>query len=158
MRKIFGIVSAIVSVLLALLLFSLLPHVILVEDLTESGSGLELGEWQISAGIYLTAVVVFAILAVAAFRLRFSTGLTIVSWLTLGSVAAVVWFLHSVKSRTGVINQHGHGLTYGEWQASVIPWTVALVLVGLCSVSALVHWRLERGSRSEGDTEVQPRG
>ncbi len=46
MRKIFGIRSAIVTTLFALLLFSYLPIVSRVGALTESGAGLELGEWQ----------------------------------------------------------------------------------------------------------------
>ena len=155
MRKILGIASAIAAILLALLILRGLPSVNRVEDLTESGAGLELGEWQTGTGIYLTAVAVFGILTTCLLRLRFSVGLTIVSWLTLGLMAVVVWFLHSVKSRIGVINEHGHGLTYDAWQASVIPWTVALVLVGICAVAALVHWRLERGSRSKGKTKQQ---
>ena len=122
-----------------------------VEDLTASGAGLELGEWQVNVGIHLTAVLVFAISAVSALRLRFSVGLTIVSWLTIGLVAAVVGFLCFAKSRTGVINQHGHGLTYDAWQASVIAWTITLVLVGLCAVASLVHWLLE--SRGQMKTE-----
>ena len=107
----------------------------------------ELGEWQIGVGIFLTAVVVLGILAAFLLRLRFSTGLTLVSWLTLGLVAAVVWFLRFARSRIGVINEHGHGLTYDARQTSVIPWTVALVLVGLCAVASLAHWLLEQGHR-----------
>ena len=158
MRKILGIVLAIAAILLTLLLVRGLPSVNRVEDLTASGAGLELGEWQTGVGIYLTAVVVFGILAAWLLRLRFSTGLTILSWLTFGVVADVVWALHSMKSRIGVINEHGHGLTYGDWQSSVIPWTIALVLVGICAVSALVHWRIERGRRSKKGvaSEVEP--
>lgn len=152
MRRLLGIVVAIATILLALLLLRGLPSVNRVEDLTASGAGLELGEWQVNVGIFLTAVVVLGILSVCLLRLRFSTGLTMVSWLTLGLAAAVVWFLRSAKSRIGVINEHGHGLTYDAWQASVIPWTVALVLVALCAISSLVHWRLERGSRSRKGT------
>lgn len=143
-RRILGIVSATVTILLALLLFRFPSSVNRIEDLTASGAGLELGEWQTGAGIYLTAMVVFGILTAWLLRLRFSTALTILSWLTFAVVATVVWALHSVKSRIGIINQYGHGLTYDTWQASVIPWTIALVLVGLCAVSSLVHWRLER--------------
>jgi len=79
----------------------------------------------------------------------------IITLCLLGLMAAVVWFLRSVKSRIGVINEHGHGLTYDAWQASVIPWTVALVLVGLCAVSALVHWRLEQGGRGRNGTPLE---
>ena len=152
MRKILGIVLAIAAILLTLLLVRGLPSVNRVEDLAASGAGLELGEWQTGIGIYLTAVVVFGILAAWLLRLRFSTGLTILSGLTFGVVADAVWLLHSVKSRIGVINEYGHGLTYDAWQSSVIPWTVALVLVGLCAVSSLVHWRLEQvsGSKPKG--------
>ena len=152
MRKLLGLVVAIATILLALLLLRGLPSVNRVEDLTASGAGSELGEWQTGVGIYLTAVVVFGILAAWLLRLRFSTGLTILSWLTFGVVADVVWLLHSVKSRIGVINEYGHGLTYDAWQSSVIPWTVALVLVGLCAVSSLVHRRLEQvsGSKPKG--------
>ena len=148
MRKLLGIVSVIVTILLALLLFRCPTSVNRIEDLNASGAGVELGEWQTGVGIYLTAMVLFGILGAWLLRLRFSTGLTILSWLTFGVVADVVWALHSMKSRIGVINEYGHGLTYGDWQSSVIPWTVALLLVGLCAVSSLVHWRLERGSRS----------
>jgi len=148
MRKLLGIVLAAVSILLVLLLFRFPSSVNQIEDLNASGAGLELGEWQTGVGIYLTAMVLFGILAAWLLRLRFSTGLTILSWLTFGVVADVVWALHSMKSRIGVINEYGHGLTYGDWQSSVIPWTIALVLVGLCAVSSLVHWLLEQGSRS----------
>jgi hypothetical protein len=147
MRKTLGIVVAIAAVLLALLLLLGLPRVSRVEDLTASGAGLELGEWQVNVGIHLTAVLVFAILAAILLRLHLSTGLTMVSWLTLGLVAAVVWFIRSAKSRVGVINEHGHGLTYDAWQASVIPWTFALVLVGFCAVASLVHWLVEQRRR-----------
>ena len=151
MRKTLGIVSAAVSILLVLLLFRFPSSVNQIEDLNASGAGLELGEWQTGVGIYLTAMVLFGILAAWLLRLRFSTGLTILSWLTFGVVADVVWALHSMKSRIGVINEHGHGLTYDAWQASVIPWTVALVLVALCAVSSLVHWLLEQGRRNGKD-------
>lgn len=144
-----GIVSAIGASLVALLLLWGLPGVNRVEDLTASGAGLELGEWQVNVGIHLTAVVVFVISAVSALRIRFAASLTIVSWLTLGLVAAVLWFLYSAKSRAGVINQYGHGLTYDAWQASVIPWTVALVLVGLCALASLAHWLLDSRARKK---------
>ena len=155
MRRILGIVSATVTALLALLLLRGLPSVNRVEDLTQSGAGLELGEWQVGVGIFLTAAVVLGILAAWLLGFRFSTGLTILSWLTFSLMAAVVGFLHSAKSRIGVINEHGHGLSYDAWQASVIPWTVALVLVGLCAVSALVHWRLEQGGRGRNGTPLE---
>lgn len=148
MRKTLGIVVAIAASLWALLVLLGLPSINRVEDLTASGAGLELGEWQTGVGIYLTAVLVLGILAAWLLRLRFSTGLTILSWLTFGLLAVVVWFHYSAKSRIGVINQYGHGLTYEAWQASVIPWTIALVLVGVCAISSLVNWLLERGSRS----------
>ena len=148
MRKTLGIVVAIAASLWALLVLLGLPSINRVEDLTASGAGLELGEWQTGVGIYLTAVLVLGILAVWLLRRRFSTGLTILSWLTFGLLAAVVWLHCSVKFRIGVINQYGHGLTYEAWQGSVVPWTVALVLVGICAISSLVHWRRERGNRS----------
>lgn len=55
----------------------------------------------------------------------------------------------------GVINEHGHGLTYGASQASVIPWTIMLVLAGLCAVVSLAHWLLglAPGSKSREKTE-----
>ncbi len=144
MRKVLGIISAIVTVLLALLLLLALPRVNRVEDLTASGAGLELGEWQVNVGIHLTAVAASAILTVCLLRLRFSAGLALVSWLAFGLIAAVVGFLRSAKSITGVINEHGHGLTYDAWQASVIPWTFMLILTGLCAVASLAHWLLEQ--------------
>jgi len=149
MRKILGIAVAAAAILLAGLLLGNLTHINRVEGLNASGAGLELGEWQTAVGIFLTAVVVLGIVAACLLRLRFSSGLLIVSWLTFGLMAAVVWCLHSAKSRIGVINEHGHGLAYDAWQSSVIPWTAALVLVSLCAVSALVHWRLERGGRGK---------
>ena len=149
MRKIPGTISAVVTVLLPLLLLLGLPRVNHVEDLTASGAGLELGEWQVNVGIHLTLVVVFAILTVSLLRLRFSAGLATVSWLVAGLVAAVVGFLRSAKSITGVINEHGHGLTYDAWQASVIPWTITLVLAGLCAVASLAHWLLRLAPGSE---------
>jgi hypothetical protein len=152
--KIFGIGSAIMSTLFAMVLFAYLPKVSRVGDLTESGAGLELGEWQISVGIFLTALLLFAILAVASLGIRFTTSLTIVSWLALCGVAGAVWSLHSVRAKTGVLNIHGHGLTYDEWWASVIPWTIGLVLVGLCAGSSLVHWLVER--RRESNRTQQP--
>ena len=149
MRKLLGIISAILTMLLALLLVLGLPRVSRVEDLTASGAGLELGEWQVNVGIYLMAVVVLAVLTVALLRLRFSAGLATVSWLVAGLVAAVVGFLRSAKSITGVINEHGHGLTYDAWQASVIPWTITLVLAVLCAVASLAHWLLRLAPGSE---------
>jgi len=158
--KIFGIGSAIMSTLFALALFTYLATVSRVGDLTESGAGLELGEWQISVGIFLTALLLFAILAVASFGIRFTTGLTIVSWLALCGVAGAVWSLHSVRAKTGVLNPHGHGLSYDEWWASVIPWTIGLVLVGLCAGSSLVHWVVERtrGSKRPSQPPATPNG
>ena len=147
MRKALGIVVAVVTSLLALLLFRCPSSINRIEDLNASGAGLELGEWQTGAGIYLTAMLVFGILAAWLLRFRFSTTLTILSWLTFGVVADVVWALHSMKSRIGVINEYGHGLTYDAWQASVIPWTFALVLVGFCAVASLVHWLVEQRRR-----------
>jgi multisubunit Na+/H+ antiporter MnhB subunit len=54
MRKISGILSVIVTILLVMVFFRYLPFASRVEDLTESGAGLELGEWQVSVGIFLT--------------------------------------------------------------------------------------------------------
>ena len=153
MRKVLGISSTIVATLFALWLFTYLPTVTRVEDLGESGAGLELGEWQMSVGILLTGVVLFAILAVSSFGIRFATGLTIVSWLALCSVAGAVWSLYSLRAKTGVLNIHGHGLTYDEWWASAIPWTMASVLVGLCAGSSLVHWVVEQSRRSRRDAQ-----
>jgi hypothetical protein len=151
MRRVLGIAAATGTMLLALLLVSRLPRVMRVEDLTESGAGLELGEWQAGVGIALTAAILLGILAVFLLRVRFPLGLMLVSSLTFGLVAAIWWFLRSAKARTGVINEHGHGLTYDAWQASVIPWTIALVLVGLCAVASLTHWLL--GIRAQRKAE-----
>jgi hypothetical protein len=54
MRGMLGIVLAIGACLLASLLLRGLPGVNRVEDLTASGAGLELGEWQVHVGIHLT--------------------------------------------------------------------------------------------------------
>ena len=145
MRRILGIVSAIATILLALLLLRCPSSVNRIEDLNASGAGLELGEWQTGVGIYLTAMEVFGILGAWLLRLRFSTGLTILSWLTFCVVADVVWALHTMKPRIGVINQYGHGLTYDAWQASVIAWTITLVLGGVCAVASVLRRLLEQG-------------
>ena len=158
MRKISGILSVIVTILLVMVFFRYLPFASRVEDLTESGAGLELGEWQVSVGIFLTAVVLFAILSAILFRIGFATSLTIVSGLVLCGVAGAVWCLYSLRSKTGILNQHGHGLTYDEWWASVIPWTITLGLAALCAISSLIHLVLERRKRQTKPAAVPSHG
>ena len=109
------------------------------EDLGGSGAGLELGEWQVTVGVCLLASVLFTVLALASSKTRFLTGLLIVSWLALLGFGAAAGCLYSIKGRTGIVNQYGHGLTYGEWWASVIPWTIATALVALSAVSSLIY-------------------
>ena len=132
--------SALAAIFFAVVLVGVwLPAVNKVEDLGASGAGLELGEWQVTVGGCLLASVLFAILALAASQTRFPTGLLIVSWLAFVGLGATAACLYSIKGRTGLVNQYGHGLTYGEWWGSVIPWTVATALVALSAVSSLIY-------------------
>lgn len=149
MRTTFGIMFAVVAMFVALQLVGYLPAVSRVDDLGEVGSGLELGEWQISVGVLILALVLFSVLTVFSLRVRFPIGFAMVSWLAFLSVAAATGAVYSAEARTGIMNEYGHGLTYGEWWASVIPWTVATALVGLCAISSLIHAMLKRGRQNE---------
>lgn len=139
MRRTLAILCALVAVLFEVVLVGvLLPAVNKVEDLGASGAGLELGEWQVSVGGCLLASVLFTILALSSGRATFGTGFLVVSWLAFLSCGAAAVCLYSIKTRTGMVNQYGHGLRYGEWWASVIPWTIATALIAVSAVSALV--------------------
>ena len=140
MRRTLTILCALVAVLFEVVLVGvLLPAVNKVEDLGASGAGLELGEWQVSVGGCLLASVLFAILALASGKTTFGTGLLVVSWLAFLGCGATAVCLYSIKTQTGMVNQYGHGLRYGEWWASVIPWTIATALVAVSAVAALVR-------------------
>jgi hypothetical protein len=65
--------------------------------------------------------------------------------LALVGFGAVAWCLYSIKGRTGVINQYGHGLTYGEWWASIIPWIIAAIFAALAALSSLIYALKKRG-------------
>ena len=140
MRLTLTILLALAAILFAVVLVGVcLPAVNKIGDLGASGAGLELGEWQVTVGVCLLASVLFTVLALSSAKTRFSTGLLIVSWLALLGFGAAAGCLYSVKGRTGIVNQYGHGLTYGEWSASVSPWTIATALVALFAVSSLIH-------------------
>ena len=140
MRRTLTILLALAAILFAFVLVAVwLPAVKKIEDLGASGAGLELGEWQVTVGVCLLASVLFTVLALASSKTRFLTGLLIVSWLALLGFGAAAGCLYSIKGRTGIVNQYGHGLTYGEWWASVIPWTIATALVALSAVSSLIY-------------------
>ncbi|MEK7676831.1 MAG: hypothetical protein AAB676_13445, partial [Verrucomicrobiota bacterium] len=140
MRRTLTILLALAAILFAFVLVAVwLPAVNKIEDLGGSGAGLELGEWQVTVGVCLLASVLFTVLALASSKTRFLTGLLIVSWLALLGFGAAAGCLYSIKGRTGIVNQYGHGLTYGEWWASVIPWTIATALVALSAVSSLIY-------------------
>jgi hypothetical protein len=131
---------ALVAIFFAVVLGGvLLPAVNKIEDLGASGAGLELGEWQVSVGVCLLGSVFFTALALASRKTPFATGFLIVSWLALLGFGVAAACLYSIKERTGVVNQFGHGLTYDEWWASVIPWTIAVALVALSAVSSLIY-------------------
>ena len=140
MRLTLTIVLALAAILFAFVLVAVwLPAVNKIEDLGAGGAGLELGEWQVTVGGCLLASVLFTVLALSSSKARFPTGFLIVSWLALLGFGAAAGCLYSIKGRTGVLNQYGHGLTYGEWWASVIPWTIATALVALSAVSSLIY-------------------
>ena len=140
MRRTLTILLALAAIFFVVALVGVwLPAVNKVEDLGTSGAGLELGEWQVTVGVCLLASVLFTVLALASSKTRFLTGLLIVSWLALLGFGAAAGCLYSIKGRTGIVNQYGHGLTYGEWWASVIPWTIATALVALSAVSSLIY-------------------
>ena len=146
MRRILTILLAVMAVLLAVVLGGvLLPAVNKVEDLGASGAGLELGEWQVSVGGCLLGSVLFTILALSSGKTRFATGLLTTCCLALLGFGAVAWCLYSIKGRTGVVNQYGHGLTYGEWWASLIPWTIAATFAALAALSSLIYALTKRG-------------
>lgn len=146
MRRIVTILLAVVAVLFAVALGGvLLPAVNKVEDLGASGAGLELGEWQVSVGSCLLGAVLFTILALSSGKTRFATGLLTACCLALLGFGAVAWCLYSIKGRTGVVNQYGHGLTYGEWWASLIPWTIAATFAALAALSSLIYAVKKRG-------------
>ena len=63
----------------------------------------------------------------------------------------------TLASRTGIINEHGHGLTYDAWWASAIPWTFATALVGLCATAALIYAILQHRT-SYGIQHAKPSG
>ncbi|MBM3883887.1 MAG: hypothetical protein FJ387_29985 [Verrucomicrobia bacterium] len=149
-RRILGLMAAAATVLLATVLFAYLPLVGRVGNLTASGAGLELGEWQVTVVACLTAVMLSAILALCSLGVRFASSLTILSGLALCGVTGTVGALYSLRSQTGILNQYGHGVAYGEWWASVIPWTFALGLVGLCAGSSLVYWVVDHARRRAG--------
>jgi hypothetical protein len=111
LRMKFAIIFPIVAIFLAFRLVNNLSVVSRMEDLAKSGSGLELEEWQISVGILVLALALFSALTVSAFKIRFSIGSVIVSWLALLSVAAATGSVYSAKARAGIMNEHGHGLT-----------------------------------------------
>ena len=147
MRRILTILLAVVAVLLAVLLGGvLLPAVHKVEDLGPSGAGLELGEWEFGVGGCLLGAVLFTILALSSGKTRFPTGLLIACCLALLGFGAVAWCLYLIKGRTGVVNQYGHGLTYGEWWASIIPWTIAATFAALAALSSLIYALKKRGA------------
>ncbi|MEK7707613.1 MAG: hypothetical protein AAB380_06430 [Verrucomicrobiota bacterium] len=140
MRRTLTILLALAAIFFAVVLVGVwLPAANKIEDLGASGAGLELGEWQVSVGGCLLASVLFAVLALSSRKTRFATGFLIVSWLALLGFGAATGCLYSIKGRTDVVNQYGHGLTYGEWWASVIPWTIATALVALSAVSSLIY-------------------
>ncbi len=140
MRRILTVLLTLVAILFAVALAGvLLPAVNKVQDLGESGAGLELGEWQVSVGGCLLGSVLFTVLALSSRKTRFPTGFLTVSCLALLGFGAVALCLYSIKGRTGVVNQYGHGLTYGEWWASIIPWTIAAALTALAAVSSLIY-------------------
>jgi hypothetical protein len=139
------ILLALAAILFAVLGGVLLPAVNKVEDLGASGAGLELGEWQVSVGGCLLGSVLFTVLALSSWKTRFPTGFLIASWLAFLGLGTAAWCLYSIKGRTGVLNQYGHGLTYGEWLASVIPWTIAAALAALCAVFSLIYALKKRG-------------
>ncbi len=146
MRRILTVLLAVVAILFAVVLCGiLLPGVNKVEDLGPSGAGLELGEWQVSVGGCLLGAVFFTILALSSGKTRFPTGLLTACCLALVGLGAVVWCLYSIKGRTGVVNQYGHGLTYGEWWASIIPWTIAATFAALAALSSLIYALKKRG-------------
>jgi hypothetical protein len=64
MRAALAIGCAIAGGLFAFLFVSYLPNAERVEDLSEHGAGLELGEWRANAGILFLATISFAVLAV----------------------------------------------------------------------------------------------
>jgi hypothetical protein len=140
------ILLALVAVFFAAVLGGvLLPAVNKVEDLGASGAGVELGEWQVSVGGCLLGLVAFAILALSSGKTRFVTGFLTACCLALVGFGAVAWCLYSIKGRTGVVNQYGHGLTYGEWWASIIPWTIAATFAALAALSSLIYALKKRG-------------
>ena len=140
MRLALTILLALAAMLFAFVLVAVwLPAVNKIEDLGASGAGLELGEWQVTVGVCLLASVLFTVLALCSCKTRFPTGFLIVSWVALLGFGAAAGCLYSIKGRTGIVNQYGHGLAYGEWWASVIPWTIATALVALSAVSSLVY-------------------
>jgi hypothetical protein len=146
MRRILTILLAIVAVLFAIVLGGVfLPAVNKVENLGASGAGLELGEWQVSVGGCLLGAVLFTILALSFGKTSFPTGMLTVCCLTLLGFGAVAWCLYSIRDRTGVVNQYGHGLSYGEWWASIVPWTIAATFAALAAVSSLIYALKKRG-------------
>ncbi len=146
MRRIQTMLLVVVAVLFAVVLAGvLLPAVNKVEDLGPSGAGLELGEWQVSVGGCILGAVFFTILALWSGKTRFPTGLLTACCLALVGFGAVAWCLYSIKGRTGVVNQYGHGLTYGEWWASIIPWTIATTFAALAALSSLIYALKKRG-------------
>ena len=146
MRRTLTILLALAAIFFAVVLIGvLLPAVNKVEDLGASGAGLELGEWQVSVGGCLLGSVLFAVLALSARKTRFPMGFLIVSWLALLGFGAAAACLYSIKGRTGIVNQYGHGLTYGEWWASVIPWTIATAVLALSAVASLIYVLKKRG-------------
>ncbi len=146
MRRIQTILLGVVAVLFAVVLAGvLLPAVNKVQDLGPSGAGLELGEWQVSVGGCLLGAVFFTILALSSGKTRFPTGLLTTCCLVLVGFGAVAWCLYSIKGRPGIVNQYGHGLTYGEWWASIIPWTIAATFAALAALSSLIYALKKRG-------------
>lgn len=150
MRRTLTFLLAVIAMCFAVALAGVwLPAVNKVEDLGAGGAGLELGEWQVSVGVCLLALVLFAALALSSWKTRFPTGLLIVSSLALLGFGAAAACLYSIKGRTGIVNQHGHGLAYGEWWASVIPWTIATALVALSVVASLIYALKKRDDARE---------
>jgi hypothetical protein len=146
MRRALTILLALAAIFIGVVLVGvLLPAVNKVEDLGVSGAGLELGEWQVSVGGCLLALVLVTILALSSRKTRFAVGFLIVSWVALLGFGAAAGCLYAIKGRTGIVNQYGHGLTYGEWWASVIPWTIATTLLALAAISSLIYALKKRG-------------
>jgi hypothetical protein len=146
MRLTLTILLGLAAILFAFVLVVVwLPAVNKIEDLGASGAGLELGEWQVTVGVCLLASILFTVLALSSWKARFPTGFLIVSWLALLGLGAAAWCLYSIKGRAGILNQYGHGLTYGEWWASVIPWIIAAALAALSAVFSLIYALKKRG-------------